>query len=1238
MRTVEEYRIDFPSERSHLAKRFETYLSEWTERTSHSGEFYTPQSVVSLIVHLANLRIGDRVYDPCFGTGSFLSSASHLLCEQGKSLSPEQWQHLQEQSIFGIEIQPNLTLIAWARIVLNGVTSPRLQIGDSLERDFPLDRSRDGFDCVLANPPFGGRVHPSASSQYPLSTASITAFFLQHILKSLRPNGRAFCIVPEGLLFRNGSDMKLRELLLAEYSVDAVISLPKGAFLPYTGIKTSLLAISRCPPKQKILFVSSACSESLLGAQSTLARQALSMLINSQRNNALEQQLAEISETLRNKNLESITNSEREQIKNTAAILSLVHEEFEGAQHIKQIAGEQLDKAAWLVDKDTLSTGAWELVVKDKSDDEVSNFLTLFLKARPQAKQVRLGDIAEVMRGIPYDRKMMTDDSEATMPLVRVQDVTAAARNTARHVKRPNKYVLRESIRSAHLDRMLRFNDILITTSGTIGGIGIVGEDTVDAVPTNGVVIVRIKAGHTSPIFLLRMFQTQAYQDWFRSHCTGATIKHLSIEALRNIPIVIPALDEATALARRLHGGEPTRAVIRALEQSTTRSFWSRQLEDDELLNQLAALPGSTKKVDLSSWDLITRWLNHSSQLNIQLQTDSENDPFANWLLIWTRATSELSRAKTIVDPKDRFLLLQSWRDEMYRVNLETSRLERDLFADDSSPPDDVARTTVSQCSLLAKSLEIIWREEISSLAGQTNIVAFVDPVIINASQGKQVEIELRNDGALPVRDMKATTSPIASTFSADYLPTSGSLRWTIQVPPMPPGPITLTLFWEAQRLDGLATEGTLELPLEARSLRAAARGDDFGVSPYIVGPPIETADMFYGRQDILSKIKLALRTEGPANVILFEGNRRAGKSSILKQLLLPNALPGWIPVYCTFQSVKGDKSKAGMPTAEIFYSIARELIIAIHKAQYEFEIPGLGLIQPTESNLNVKIRVMNWKPHFQENALEQLEIVLETVLAATSPKRVLLMLDEFDKIQEGIDNKITSPQVPENIRYLFHTFTHLSGILTGSRRIQRLREEYWHALFGIGNRISAGPLDIEAAYDLVTKPVAGRLVYSRTACERILYLCACHAYLLQSLCHRIFEQCVELDTRSVTVEVVNAAAEKMVEDNENLRTMWESAGNACQRYLTCIIHQLSSGPDRVTFDLLAERLSSDGLETSSIVKDLNELRELDFVKLTEPDTYSIEVPLFSYWISKHIDINSCRAEALKEVEDIIDG
>src|SRR5205823_2272168 len=108
---------------------------------------------------------------------------------------------------------------------------------------------------------------------------------------------------------------------------------------------------------------------------------------------------------------------------------------------------------------------------------------------------------------------------------------------------------------------------------------------------------------------------------------------------------------------------------------------------------------------------------------------------------------------------------------------------------------------------------------------------------------------------------------------------------------------------------------------------------------------------------------------------------------------------------------------------------------------------------------------------------------------------------DEFDKIQEGIENGITSPQLPENLRNMFHSYNLISGILCGSRNIRKLRSEYWNALFGLGKSIVVKGLDDEAARNLVTAPVKGRLVYAPLAVDLIVSECAHQPFLIQGLC-----------------------------------------------------------------------------------------------------------------------------------------
>jgi type I restriction enzyme M protein len=98
------------------------------------------------------------------------------------------------------------------------------------------------------------------------------------------------------------------------------------------------------------------------------------------------------------------------------------------------------------------------------------------------------------------------------------------------------------------------------------------------------------------------------------------------------------------------------------------------------------------------------------------------------------------------------------------------------------------------------------------------------------------------------------------------------------------------------------------------------------GASPYICGDPVrpDQDDVFFGREDLITDIRRHVIRNG--NVILLEGNRRAGKSSILRHLEGLRPVPGWLGVYCSLQGTEGSNADVGVPTVEVFRGIARSI------------------------------------------------------------------------------------------------------------------------------------------------------------------------------------------------------------------------------------------------------------------------------------------------------------------------
>jgi type I restriction enzyme M protein len=448
--------------------------------------------------------------------------------------------------------------------------------------------------------------------------------------------------------------------------------------------------------------------------------------------------------------------------------------------------------------------------------------------------------------------------------------------------------------------------------------------------------------------------------------------------------------------------------------------------------------------------------------------------------------------------------------------------------------------------------------------------------------------------------------------------------------------------------LAGQTAEGEVELALHVAESEPNDRSHaiDLGGSPYVTGSPLDPQhghEVFFGREELIGQISRQIATHG--NVVLLEGNRRSGKTSILKHLEGRTAIPGWLAVYASLQGAEGSAQAVGVPTAEVFREIARSIATSLIRLGVEVPLPNGQLIAAGKPALGV---ARACREGISDNApFADFRDYLERILSVLEPLGLglVLMLDEFDKLQEGIDNGVTSPQVPENIRFLIQTYPRFSAVLTGSRRLKRLREEYWHALYGLGTSISVTALDSESARNVVTRPVRDKLTFSQEAVERVINITARQPYLMQCLCNRIFGYAVQTKGRSITVDVVNEAARELVRDNEHFASLWDYAalGLAAgqkRRQLILLLCALSlKQGTHIGFGTLREQLLQAGVAVvdEALDADLIYLRELELIDLfgeMGDGEYRLAIPLMADWIEQQHDVDVVASRARTEAEE----
>ncbi len=228
-----------------LSEIYERLLKDVAQVAGYAGEFYTPRHIITAMVEVVAPRMGDRVYDPCFGSAGFLFEAARAIRQSQRSMSGEELERFHKETFFGREQGPLAYLLGTMNLILHDVHEPSLELVNTLEvhsNDVPEGAK---YLVILANPPYGGRMAQQLQTNFTVRSGSTEILFLQHIMKSLGRHGRAGVIVPEGVLFRGGPDQRVRERMLKEFNVHTVLSLPAGCFLPYTGVKTNVVFFNR---------------------------------------------------------------------------------------------------------------------------------------------------------------------------------------------------------------------------------------------------------------------------------------------------------------------------------------------------------------------------------------------------------------------------------------------------------------------------------------------------------------------------------------------------------------------------------------------------------------------------------------------------------------------------------------------------------------------------------------------------------------------------------------------------------------------------------------------------------------------------------------------------------------------------------------------------------------------------------------------------------------------------------
>jgi len=249
------------------------------------GQFRTPRHIIRAVVAMIDPRLGETVHDPAAGTAGFLVAAhDHIRLANsteagietaevdgkrirrgvGDGLTRDAERQLTDETLFGNDVDPQMVRLAAMNLFLRGLGQVRILRRDALTRTLgPVQKQElglpaDGFDVILANPPFSGRLDRDriVDDVRVGGTAQTELLFLKYMLTHLKDGGRCGVVVPEGVLFGSTrAHRELRRQLVENNRVEAVLSLPGGVFNPYSGVKTSVLIFRKGGATEQVMFL-----------------------------------------------------------------------------------------------------------------------------------------------------------------------------------------------------------------------------------------------------------------------------------------------------------------------------------------------------------------------------------------------------------------------------------------------------------------------------------------------------------------------------------------------------------------------------------------------------------------------------------------------------------------------------------------------------------------------------------------------------------------------------------------------------------------------------------------------------------------------------------------------------------------------------------------------------------------------------------------------------------------------
>ncbi len=225
-----------------------------SEGKKGAGQYFTPRVLIQTICRLMKPdprgRTDFTISDPACGTGGFLICSYEWLVAESKGVFDRaDAKRIRSKTYFGQDLVARPRRLALMNLYLHGV-EPHIYLGDTL---YEPDRG-ERYDVVLTNPPFGtkGANQAPEREDFTIETSNKQLNFVQHVVNTLKPGGRAAMVLPDNCLFEDKAG-EVFEILMQDCNLHTLLRLPRGTFTPYSqGVKANVIFFQKGYPTENV--------------------------------------------------------------------------------------------------------------------------------------------------------------------------------------------------------------------------------------------------------------------------------------------------------------------------------------------------------------------------------------------------------------------------------------------------------------------------------------------------------------------------------------------------------------------------------------------------------------------------------------------------------------------------------------------------------------------------------------------------------------------------------------------------------------------------------------------------------------------------------------------------------------------------------------------------------------------------------------------------------------------------